>query len=74
MQTLWLASPRQWKTRLGEKFMSNCWQYQAPWSRKCAIYNKEIVGSPQFINSLLMAPSQLTKSKLSRFDTSLPAT
>ncbi|KAM1228780.1 hypothetical protein ACFX2J_007839 [Malus domestica] len=35
-----------WKTRLGEKFRSNCWQHQAPWLRKCATYNKEIVGLP----------------------------
>ncbi|KAM1636821.1 hypothetical protein ACFX1X_014950 [Malus domestica] len=33
-----------------------------------------IVGLPQFIDSLLMAPFQMTKSKLSRFDTRLPVT
>ncbi|KAM2786603.1 hypothetical protein PS2_007479 [Malus domestica] len=74
MQMLWIASPQQWKTRLGEKFRSNCWQHQAPWLRKCATYNRVIVGLPRFINSLLMAPFQMTKSKLSRFDTRLPIT
>ncbi|KAM1047942.1 hypothetical protein ACFX2C_027222 [Malus domestica] len=74
MQMLWLASPQRWKTRLGEKFILNCWQHQAPWLRKCATYNKEIVGLPRFIDSLLMAPFQMTKSKLSRFDTRLPVT
>ncbi|KAM0990627.1 hypothetical protein ACFX2C_009116 [Malus domestica] len=69
-----LASPPRWKIRLGEKFKSNCWQHQAPWLRKCATYNKEIVGLPRFIDSLLMAPFQMTKSKLSRFDTRLPVT
>ncbi|KAM1271028.1 hypothetical protein ACFX2J_031890 [Malus domestica] len=56
---LWLALPQWWKTRLGEKFRSNCWQHQALWLRKCATYNKEIVGLPRFIDSLLMAPFQM---------------
>ncbi|KAM2087214.1 hypothetical protein ACFX1R_024666 [Malus domestica] len=46
----------------------------APWLRKCATYNKEIVVLPRFIDSLIMAPFQMTKSKLSRFDTRLPVT
>ncbi|KAM1594374.1 hypothetical protein ACFX10_000792 [Malus domestica] len=46
MQMLWLALPQRWKTRLGEKFRSNCWQHQAPWLRKCVTYNKEIVRLP----------------------------
>ncbi|KAM2145827.1 hypothetical protein ACFX1R_049339 [Malus domestica] len=33
-----------------------------------------IVGLPRFIDSLLMAPFQMIKSKLSRFDTRLPVT
>ncbi|KAM2676696.1 hypothetical protein EV1_003342 [Malus domestica] len=74
MQMLWLTSLQRWKTRLGEKFRSNCWQHQAPWLRKCATYNRGIVGLPRFIDSLLMAPFQMTKSKLSRFDTRLPVT
>ncbi|KAM2058314.1 hypothetical protein ACFX16_030902 [Malus domestica] len=44
MQMLWLASPQRWKTRLGEKFRSNCWQHQAPWLRKCVTYTRGIVG------------------------------
>ncbi|KAM2696267.1 hypothetical protein EV1_040674 [Malus domestica] len=57
MQTLWLASPQQWKTKFGEKFKSNCWQHQAPWSWKCATYNRGIIRLPRFINSLRMVPS-----------------
>ncbi|KAM1611282.1 hypothetical protein ACFX1Z_000074 [Malus domestica] len=60
--------------KIGRKFRLNCWQHQAPRLRKCATYNKEIVGLPRFIDSLLMAPFQMTKSKLSRFDTRLPVT
>ncbi|KAM2564901.1 hypothetical protein TB2_013149 [Malus domestica] len=69
-----LASPQRWKIRLGEKFNSNCWQHQAPWLQKCATYNRGIVGLPRFIDSLLMAPFQMTKSKLSRFNTRLLVT
>ncbi|KAM2336107.1 hypothetical protein ACFXTH_013453 [Malus domestica] len=67
MQMLWLALPQQWKTQLGEKFRLNC-------CLNSATYNRGIVGLPQFIDSLLMAPFQMTKSKLSKFDTRLPVT
>ncbi|KAM1664521.1 hypothetical protein ACFXTN_040026 [Malus domestica] len=46
----------------------------APSTMVAETYNRRIVGLPRFINSLFMAPAQMIKSRLSRFDTSLPIT
>ncbi|KAM1387251.1 hypothetical protein ACFX2F_033609 [Malus domestica] len=67
MQTPWLASPQQWKTRLEKKFMLDCWQHQALWPWKYAPYNGGIY-------KFLAHGTLPNKSKLSKFDTSLPTT
>ncbi|KAM2606353.1 hypothetical protein TB2_035044 [Malus domestica] len=60
--------------KIGRKIQVKLFAAPSIMARKCATYNRGIVGLPRFINSLRMVPSQMIKSKLSKFDTRLPVT